>query len=107
MAQNWMEKYEQHNDEKFEREINNRLETLLDLLDRTVDQNARVNILEGIIEEYEDLRRNIFDYDEKDYEAKKKELKETIDRIKYEEHNSSKEAESWNEFRDEEEGMER
>ena len=102
MSTNWMEKYEQHNDEKFEREINVRLDKLLELLDRTEDEYKRVSILEGIIEEYEDLRRNIFEYDKEDYEAKKKELRDTIDRIKYEEHNSTREAESWNMFRDEE-----
>ena len=102
MSKNWMEKYEQHNDEKFEKEINYRLERLLDELERTEEDYKRVNILEGIIEQYEDLRRNIFDYDEKDYQSKKKELKDTIDRIKFEEHNSSKEAESWNMYRDEE-----
>ena len=102
MTRNWMEKYEQHNDEKFEREINARLEKFLEILDKTDEDYKRVGVLEDIIEQYEDLRRNIFDYNEQDYEAKKKELRDTIDRIKFEEHNSSRESQSWNEYRDEE-----
>ena len=99
MARNWMEETEKWNDEKFEKQIRERLEYLLDKLALTTDDFKRLNILEGIIEEYEDLRRNVFEYDKDDYEKKKKEYNDLMDKIKYEEHNSSKESQSWNDYR--------
>ena len=101
---NWMEKFEKSKDELREKELNTKLEKLLDLLDEAYRDKDRVKVLEEIIKVYGELKTEACDYDEKDYMAKKKELAEIRYKIKKQEHMESLESQSWNEYRDEEIG---
>ena len=99
---NWMEKFERSKDEQRERELNTKLEKLLELLDEAYRDKDRVKVLEKIIVVYGELRTDACDYDEKDYMSKKKELAEIRYKMKKQEHMESLEAQSWNEYKDEE-----
>lgn len=99
---NWMEKFERSKDEQRERELNTKLEKLLELLDEAYRDKDRVKVLEKIIVVYGELRTDACDYDEKDYMSKKKELAEIRYKMKKQEHMESLESQSWNEYKDEE-----
>lgn len=99
---NWMEKFERSKDELRERELNTKLEKLLDLLDEAYRDKDRVKVLEEIIVVYGELKSEACDYDENDYMAKKKELAEIRYKMKKQEHMESLESQSWNEYKDEE-----
>lgn len=99
---NWMEKFERSKDAQRERELNTKLEELLDFLDKAYRVKDRVKVIDEIIKIYEKLRVEACEYDEKDYIAKKKELEEIIYKRKMEEHMDSLESQSWNEYKDEE-----
>ena len=101
---NWMEKFERSKDEQRERELNTKLEKLLDLLDEAYRDKDRVKILEKIIVVYEELSIDACEYDGNDYIAKKKELAEIRYKMKKQEHMETLESQSWNEYRDEEIG---
>ena len=103
---NWMEEFERNEDEQRERELNIKLEKLLDLLDKVSIDNEEVKILKEILNIYEELRIEAFDYDEKDYNNKKKKLKEFIYKIKNQKHMETLESQSWNEYKDEEQKQE-
>lgn len=104
---NWMEEFERNKDEQRERELNIKLEKLLDLLDKVSMDNEEVKILKEILNIYEELRTEAFDYDEKDYNNnKKKKLKEFIYKIKNQKHMETLESQSWNEYKDEEQKQE-
>lgn len=100
--ENWMEKYERRKDEQRERELNTKLEKLLNLLDEAYRDKDRVKILEEILKVYGELRTDACDYDEKDYMAKKKELAEIRYKMKRQEHMEQREAQSWKEYMEEE-----
>lgn len=97
-----MEKYERSKDAQRERELNTKLEKLLDLLDEAYRDKDRIKVLEEIIKVYGELRIDACDYDEKDYMAKKKELAEIRYKMKKQEHMESLESKSWNEYKEEE-----
>lgn len=99
---NWMERFERSKDEQIERELNTKLEKLLDVLDVAYKDKERVKILEEIVKVYEELRIDACDYDEKDYIAKKKKMVEIRDKIKKQEYMESLESQSWNEYKEEE-----
>lgn len=100
--ENWMEKYERRKDEQRERELNTKLEKLLNLLDEAYRDKDRVKILEEILKVYGELRTDACDYDEKDYMVKKKELAEIRYKMKRQEHMEQREAQSWKEYMEEE-----
>lgn len=100
--ENWMEKFERKKDEQGERELNVKLDKLLDLLDEIQTNKDRIRVLDKIINVYEELRVEAYDYDEKDYIRKKDELAKIRYRIKKEEYMETLESKSWNEYRDEE-----
>lgn len=100
--ENWMEKFERKKDEQRERELNVKLDKLLDLLDEIQTNNDRIRVLDKIINVYEELRVEAYDYDKKDYIRKKDELAKIRYRIKKEEYMETLESKSWNEYRDEE-----
>ena len=104
---NWMEKFERNKDEQRERELNTKLEKLLDLLDKTYKNEGKIKILKEIIDVYKELKVDACDYDENDYICKKKELEVLRYRIKEQEHIESIESQSWNEFEEEEKDEER
>ena len=97
-----MEKYERSNDEKRERELNFRLRELLSLLDEAYRVGDRVKLLKEIVEVYDELRIEAFDYDEKDFEARKSELGKIRYELMEERHKMDKDSQSWNEYKSEE-----
>lgn len=99
---NWMEKFERTKDEAREKELNRKLNKLLDLLDETYRDDDRIKVIDNIIKVYDLLRIDACDFDYNDYINKKKQLVELKYKIKKKEHMESKESKSWNEFRDEE-----
>ena len=100
--ENWMEKFERSKDEQRERELNSKLEKLLDLFDEVYKEMDKIKVLEEILKVYGELKTDACDYDEKDYMAKKKELTEIRYKIKKQEHMEPKESQSWNEYKEEE-----
>lgn len=101
-----MERFEKDKDERWERELNLRLEKLLDLLDDNSECKQRAKLIEKILEVYDELRVEACEYDEVDYKAKKEELVRIRYEIMQKRYNEDIESKSWNEFRDEEQGME-
>lgn len=99
---NWMERFERSKDEAREKELNRKLNKLLDLLDEAYKDKDRIKIIESIINLYDELRIDACDYDFSDYMSKKKELAEIRYKLKKKEHMESKESESWNEYKNEE-----
>ena len=76
--ENWMEKFENRQEETYENKLNNELDSLIDLVD-----NSR-------------------EYNEKDMVYRKKQLVELRFIMKKREYMGTKEASSWNEFEEEE-----
>lgn len=99
---NWMEKYERGKDEQIERNLNTKLEKLLNLLDEAYNDEERARVLEEIIKVYRKLEFNIFEYDKIDYIDKEKQLAEIRYKIKRQEHIESIESQSWNDYEKEE-----
>lgn len=97
-----MEKYERGKDEQIERNLNTKLEKLLNLLDEAYNDEERARVLEEIIKVYRKLEFNIFEYDKIDYIDKEKQLAEIRYKIKRQEHIESIEAQSWNDYEKEE-----
>ena len=102
--ENWMQKFENKQEETYEEMIRNELDPLLDLVDhsniyRVTDMEKA---LARIVELYEKLEKSGLEYDKKDMILKKKQLVELRFKIKKEEHMESHESESWNEFEKEE-----
>lgn len=104
---NWMAKYEKEKDEILERKLNIELEKLLDLLDEAYRDEDRIKVLSEIIKVYDRLGMNVYDYDENDCKAKKKELVEIRYKIKKKEYMEELESQSWNEYKEEEQEEER
>ena len=100
--ENWMEKYERGKDEQIERNLNTKLEKLLNLLDEAHNDKERARVLEEIIKVYRELEFNIFEYDKRDYIDKEKQLAEIRYKIKRQEHIESIESQSWNDYEKEE-----
>ena len=100
--ENWMEKYERGKDEQIERNLNTKLEKLLNLLDEAYNDKERARVLEEIIKVYRELEFNIFEYDKRDYIDKEKQLAEIRYKIKRQEHIESIESQSWNDYEKEE-----
>lgn len=99
---NWMEKYERGKDEQIERNLNTKLEKLLNLLDEAYNDEERARVLEEIIKVYRKLEFNIFEYNKIDYIDKEKQLAEIRYKIKRQEHIESIESQSWNDYEKEE-----
>lgn len=99
---NWMEKYERGKDEQIERNLNTKLEKLLNLLDEAYNDEERAKVLEEIIKVYRKLEFNIFEYNKIDYIDKEKQLAEIRYKIKRQEHIESIESQSWNDYEKEE-----
>ena len=100
--ENWLEKFEREKDEQREKELNMKLEKLLNLLDEAYKDKDRIKVLEETIKVYGELKNEYCSYDEKDCIAKKKELAELRYKIKKQEHLETLEAQSWKEYQEEE-----
>ena len=101
--ENWFEKYERNKDEARERELNYLLNDLLIQYERQRDDKEAIKILEKIIEIYDTLKTELFEYDAKDYLDKKKQLANLRYKKLQEEHRNSDDFKSWDEYREEEE----
>ena len=102
--ENWMEKFENKQEETYEETIRDELDPLLDLVDhssiyRVTDMEKA---LTHIVELYEKLEKSGLEYDKKDMILKKKQLAELRFEIQKREHMESHVSESWNEFEEEE-----
>lgn len=99
---NWMQKYEIKKDEMIEKNLNYKLNKLLDLLDEQYNIEERIKIIEKIVNIYYELIINACDYDERDYILKRKQLQQEkyeILKLKYTE---DKESLSWEDYKKEE-----
>lgn len=99
---NWMEKYEREKDKQMEDRLNRDLKTYLNLLNQTFDDKKIKKLIELIVEIYDELRINACEYDENDYKSKKAELSRIRYQLMSEQYMEEKEAQSWNEYREEE-----
>lgn len=102
--ENWMQKFENKQEETYEETIRDELDPLLDLVDhssiyRVTDMEKA---LTRIVELYEKLEKSGLEYDKKDMILKKKQLAELRFEIQKREHMESHELESWNELEEEE-----
>ena len=102
--ENWMQKFENKQEETYEETIRDELDPLLDLVDhssiyRVTDMEKA---LTRIVELYEKLEKSGLEYDKKDMILKKKQLAELRFEIQKREHMESHESESWNEIEEEE-----
>lgn len=102
--ENWMQKYENRQEKTYEEILKNQLNTLLDLVDNSVQykMNDMQKALIRIVELYEKLKNSGYDFDEKDMIFRKKQLVELRFKIQKREHMESYESESWNEFEENE-----
>lgn len=108
----WMEKFERKEDEKRERELNEILEEAIEEYDdynmaKNIDINKKIKKIEKIIEAYKRLIIESFDFNEKDFEQKQKELSTLRYELMQKRYNEGKEAESWEEYKKEEIDTER
>lgn len=71
---NWMEKYEEKQDELRQTELNSKLEELYKYLEDVEDIQKRYNILKKIAEIYEKLKIESLEYDMQEYAEVKKEI---------------------------------
>lgn len=102
--ENWMQKFENKQEETYEETIRDELDPLLDLVDhssiyRVTDMEKA---LTRIVELYEKLEKSGLEYDKKDMILKKKQLAELRFETQKREHMESHESESWNELEEEE-----
>ena len=101
--ESWFEKYERNKDEAREREINDILKDLLNRYEKQREDKEAIKILEKIIEIYDMLKTELFEYDVKDYLDKKKQLVNLRYKKLQEENRNSDDFKSWDEYREEEE----
>ena len=101
---NWMEKFENRQEETYENKLNNELESLIDLVDNSREYNEKdmEKALTRIVKIYEELKSIGLKYDEKDMVFRKKQLVELRFIMKKREYMGTEEASSWNEFEEEE-----
>lgn len=57
--ENWLEKFEREKDEIREKELNMKLEKLLNLLDEAYKDKDRIKVLEETIKVYGELKKRI------------------------------------------------
>lgn len=99
---NWMEKYEEKQDELRQTELNSKLEELYKYLEDVEDIQKRYNILKKIAEIYEKLKIESLEYDMQEYAEVKKEISKLKYRILEINYKNSEESQSWEELKKEE-----
>ena len=102
--ENWMQKFENGKEKTYEDILKDKLNRLLDLVDNSREfyLNDMVSALTNIVELYDKLQKAGYDFDEKDIIFRKKQLAELRYKKMKKEHMESKEANSWNEFEENE-----
>ena len=114
---NWAQAYEDKENEKRERMLNHELENAVSDLERLLgsyykdDTTKLKEILERIVDAYQDLKRESFDFNEEDYNYYKNRLNKLIKEQPYkdleEKFKDSDEYKSWEAYKDEEKIVER
>lgn len=99
---NWMEKYEEKQDELRQTELNSKLEELYKYLEDVEDIQKRYNILKKIAEIYEKLKIESLEYDMQEYAEVKKEISKLRYKILEINYKNSEESQSWEELKKEE-----
>lgn len=99
---NWMEKYEEKQDELRQTELNSKLEELYKYLEDVEDIQKRYNILKKIAEIYEKLKIESLEYDIQEYAEVKKEISKLKYKILEINYKNSEESQSWEELKKEE-----
>lgn len=99
---NWMEKYEEKQDELRQTELNSKLEELYKYLEDVEDIQKRYNILKKIAELYEKLKIESLEYDMQEYAEVKKEISKLKYKILEINYKNSEESQSWEELKKEE-----
>ncbi len=99
---NWMEKYEEKQDELRQTELNSKLEELYKYLEDVEDIQKRYNILKKIAEIYEKLKIESLEYDMQEYAEVKKEISKLKYKILEINYKNSEESQSWEELKKEE-----
>jgi GTP cyclohydrolase I len=100
--ENWMEIFEEEQDKKREEDLKRRLDGLLDLLGKVYSDEKIEKVLEEILKVYNELKREMYEYDEKDYSSKKQQLAELKYKIMIKNHIKTKDAQSWESYKREE-----
>lgn len=114
---NWAQAYEDKENEKRERILNHKLENTVSDMEGLLgsyykDDTTKLKaILERIVDAYQDLKRESFDFNEEDYNYYKKRLNKLIKEQPYkdleEKFKDSDEYKSWEAYKDEEKIVER
>ena len=106
--ENWMQKFEDKQEETYENKLNDELNSLIDLADNSREHYEKdmEKVLARIVKIYGELKSAGLKYDEKDMILRKKQLVELRFRIKKGEYMETREASSWNEFEEEEQERE-
>lgn len=99
---NWMEKYEEKQDELRQTELNSKLEELYKYLEDVEDIQKRYNILKKIAEIYEKLKIESLEYAMQEYAEVKKEISKLKYKILEINYKNSEESQSWEELKKEE-----
>jgi hypothetical protein len=99
---NWMEKYEEKQDELRQTGLNSKLEELYKYLEDVEDIQKRYNILKKIAEIYEKLKIESLEYDMQEYAEVKKEISKLKYKILEINYKNSEESQSWEELKKEE-----
>ena len=110
--ENWAMKSERLADERWEKELNSNLEINLNKLEEIksteyLDSRQLKKVLTQIVEIYETMRSELFEYDVEDYRKRKVELENLKYKMLQEEHESMPESKSWQDYKKEEERDER
>lgn len=107
--ESWMQKYENKEEEINEDILNEKLNELLNLVEESSEyrEDDMLNVLKDIVELYAIIKRNGYDFDEKDMVLRKKQLAELRYRRLKQEHMESIDSESWEEYQNEENEEER
>lgn len=101
---NWAQQYEEKQDEINENKLNDKLDELSEIIDNInagIDQYM-LEILTEIVEIYDEMDREAYEFNEKDFLLRKKQLAELKYKILKKEHMNTKDFQSWEEYEEEE-----
>lgn len=83
MVNQYWKKLDEHNDEKFEKDLRSKIQYMADLLSIEKDLTKRMEHIKTIISLYDDLRINGLNYTSEDEKEKKQYLKMADDIVSY------------------------
>ena len=106
---NWMDEKERRQDEARENQINKDLNSLINQYENTsnMSEKQELLLLRSIVNLYKTLKSELCEYNKEDYEAKSERLEELEGIIMKQKHDEQEESNSWNEYREEKELIEK